>query len=278
MSTLSDMNLSDRQTWILRQVKVNGPALMLKQGLIERFINARVNPEVGLDAGALDGLSGQELADMADRFRQAGLKPSCHGPFLDLAPGAKDPRVLEISRRRYASALETAAVFSAEHIVFHPGYDTKRHQFYRDEWFEISLSTWRPLARRAEELGVRLVLENTHEEHPRDLKPLLEELGVTGVGFCFDIGHASAFGQPPVDEWLTEMSPWLQALHLHDNFGEHDDHLAIGRGRIDFTAFFQGLVQRDLQPRVITLEPHREEELRPSLVRLDELWPWDSEQ
>ena len=212
---------------------------------------------------------------MAGLFRGSGLKCSAHGPFLDLSPGAKDRLVLDISRKRYEQALETAAVFSAEHIVFHPGYDRKRHLFYRAEWLEISLETWRTLARRARELGVRLVLENTHEEHPRDIKPLLTELAGEGVGFCFDIGHASAFGNTPVDEWLTELSPWLAALHLHDNGGIRDDHLAIGAGRIDFKGFFQGLSQRDLRPDVITLEPHQEDQLLPSLIRLSELWPWE---
>jgi sugar phosphate isomerase/epimerase len=274
MNTFPNMNLTDSQQSILRQVKVNGPALMLKQGLLQRFVTARVSPEVGLDSGALDGLSRRDFKAMAGALRQAGLKPSAHGPFLDLAPGAKDRRILDLSRKRYAKGLETAAIFSAEHIVFHPGYERMRHLFYRSEWLEISLETWSPLAQRARELGVRLVMENTHEEHPRDIKPLLTELAPQGVGFCFDIGHASAFGPTPVDEWLAELSPWLKAVHLHDNGGQRDDHLAIGQGCIDFKSFFDGLVKRELRPEVVTLEPHREEQLQPSLIRLSELWPW----
>jgi sugar phosphate isomerase/epimerase len=267
-------SFSPREQAILDQVRINAPAMMMKTGLIDAFIAWRAHPEIGLDARALDELTNEDYDWLRQCFETTGLKPTIHGPFLDLAPAALDPMILDLSRKRYHQALEIAGQLRAEHIVFHPSFDYKRHHFYYREWLDINEQTWTPLARRAEELNVRLVLENTYETQPDDLRPLLERLQPYGVGFCFDIGHAQAFGRVPLLDWLETNGKYLAALHLHDNHGDRDEHLAIGRGSINFQLFFSWLVEHDIRPPVITLEPHREEDLVPALTALAALWPW----
>lgn len=267
--------LTLRQKKILEKVKVNGPAAMLLDGLLDVFLENRVNPEVGLDNMVVTGRPLPDLVNMAEKLKSAGLTPSAHGPFLDLSAGAVDQDVLNISLKRYTQALDRAALFSAEHVVFHPCYEDVRYRTYREKWMEISISTWREVNRRARERGLRIVLENTYEYGPEDLKPLFEELAPAGVGFCFDIGHATAFGRAPVSEWVDVMAPYIRACHLHDNNGDFDDHLAIGRGGIDFKAFFDQLVGNGVKPDVVTLEPHEKSQLLPSIQALSELWPWE---
>jgi sugar phosphate isomerase/epimerase len=269
-----NQGFNQRERAILTQVRINAPAIMLKDGLLDKFVAWRANPEVGLDAQALDKLSSEDIVRLGNRFEESGLKPTVHGPFLDLAPGALDQKVLEISRQRYHQALEIAGRFRAEHIVFHPSYDNKRHQFYREQWLELNEATWIPLAHRARELNVRMVLENTYEETPEVLATLFETLAPHGVGFCFDLGHASAFGRVPMFDWLEAIGHYLAAVHLHDNHGDRDEHLAVGRGSIDFRSFFQWLVDHGIRPAVVTLEPHTEADLAPGLKALAELWPW----
>jgi len=71
------------------------------------------------------------------------------------------------------------------------------------DWLALSLDTWRPLTTRAAELGIRLVLENTYEREPADLAPLFDGLADLAPGLCLDTGHANAFGQVPLADWLT---------------------------------------------------------------------------
>lgn len=267
--------LPPRLRALLKTIKVNAPALMLAEGLMEKFLYWRVHPEIGLDARVLDEIPGRKLEDMARRLKEAGLKASVHGPFFDLSPGALDRTVLEASRQRYQQALETAALFGPDQIVFHAAYEERRHWSFREDWVNISLETWRPLARRAQELGMRLVLENTYEKTPAEIELLLAGLTPEGVGFCFDAGHSAAFGRVAALEWLEALWPYLAALHLHDNHGDRDEHLAIGQGRFDFAALFSWMVERGLRPRIITLEPHQEEQLWQGLTVLADLWPWE---
>ncbi len=268
--------LKDNHRALLARVRVNAPAVLLRSGRLDLLLDQRIRPELGLDAWVIDRMPRSELADMAGRLKAAGLRPSVHGPFVDLAPGGADPKILEVTRDRLHKALEAAAVFKPEHIVFHAGFDRKRHGFYVEKWLEASFETWRPLARRSAGLGIRLVLENTYELTPYELKPLLDGLAPEGVGFCFDTGHASAFGEAPVLDWVEVLGEHLQAMHLHDNHGGWDDHLPIGQGRVDFEALFHYLGDRYAQAPAVTLEPHREEDIWPSLAALAELWPWDT--
>ena len=247
---------------------------MLFEGLIQGVMEWGINPEVGIDARVIDEMPRSDLANMARDLENAGSKCTVHGPFMDLSPGSIDPGILSLSRERFEKGLELAALFSPGHIVFHAGFEYIRYGYNPERWLEISLETWTPLARRAKELGFPLLLENVYEKSPDEMAPLLEALSDEGVGFCFDIGHATACGDAPVSDWLDRLTPYIKAMHLHDNNGLMDDHLAIGQGIIDFKSFFNKLLEKELKPRVV-MEPHEEDQLWAGLVSLADLWPWD---
>jgi sugar phosphate isomerase/epimerase len=54
-----------------------------------------------------------------------------------------------------------------------------------------------------------------------------------GFGMTFDIGHAHHSGIPP-ERFIELLRRRIEAVHLHDNNGVHDEHLAPGRGSVDF--------------------------------------------
>jgi sugar phosphate isomerase/epimerase len=116
------------------------------------------------------------------------------------------------------------------------------------------------------------MLENVYEHGPEELCCLFEQLAADQVGFCFDVGHQQAFGKAGMDRWLTQLGPFIGQLHLHDNHGEADDHIALGSGTIDFTGLFDWLAAHRGRPPIVTLEPHEEKELWPSLEYLARRW------
>jgi sugar phosphate isomerase/epimerase len=119
-----------------------------------------------------------------------------------------------------------------------------------------------------------MMLENVYEQSPGDMIDLLENLKDVGVGFCLDSGHQAVFSTAPIAEWIGSLGPYLGQLHLHDNCGSQDEHLALGHGCIDFHQLFRLVVAVSPDQPVITLEPHKEEELWPSLKYLESTWPW----
>ncbi len=260
---------------ILRRVHVNIPFAMLWDRYAEDFFARGLNPEIGIDAAALDRFSAAEFREMAMRFKAAGRKVTLHGPFADLSAGSIDPKIRSATRQRFEQLLEVVPLFNPLSVVCHAGYEGKRYGYHYEDWFHHSLETWQWLAGGINGRGSRLMLENVYEAGPEELTPLFNELAPHNVGFCLDTGHQSAFSQSSLASWLKGLGWNLGQVHLHDNCGDQDRHLALGKGHIDFSILFRYLELHFPEwPPVITLEPHTEDALDPSLAYLSAVWPW----
>jgi len=259
---------------LVKQVQVNIPYRMFKEGYLDKFLKYGLNPEIGFDANALDSMIFSDAESIAKQFHQAGRTITLHGPFMDLSPGSPDPDIQRISRKRFDQLSALVPVFKPKCVVCHTGYDQKRYWPMVDVWMEKSLEIWDPLAESLKREGTRLMLENVYEKNPSEILPLIEKLNAHGVGFCLDIGHQAVFGSVSLSHWVEAMAPHLQQLHLHDNDGKQDDHYALGSGAINIQKLLKQLHFLKIHPLAVTLEPHREEDLEPSLEYLAPLWPW----
>jgi len=259
---------------LTKKIQVNLPYGMLKEGYLDKFLEYGLSPEIGFDAQALDSLTISEAKGFADAFQRAGRTITLHGPFMDLAPGSPDPDIRKASRKRFDQLTSLVPVFKPITVVCHTGFDNKRYWPMREQWVENSLQCWGPLAAQFKREGTCLMLENVYEKTPSEILPLIESLESHGVGFCLDIGHQAVFGSVPLSQWIHTMAPHLQQLHLHDNHGDQDDHLALGSGNINISGLLEELHTLSIHPLAVTLEPHREEDLEPSLEYLATVWPW----
>lgn len=253
---------------------VNIPFRMLFAEYLPKFIARRMNPEIGFDAEALEVHSHEEFRSVSRQLREHGLEITFHFPYLDLSPGSPDREVRKLTVRRFEQMLPLVSLFKPKTAVCHTGYDSVRYGFMGDAWLRNSLPIWADLARKVAEEGSVLVLENVYENNPSEILNLVEPLQEYGVGFCLDTGHQAVFGKAFLLEWIVTMSPYLRQVHLHDNFGKKDDHLAPGKGSIDFDLLFKEMKNRLSVPPVLTLEPHTEEDVVPSLQFLERAWPW----
>lgn len=83
--------------------------------------------------------------------------------------------------------------------------------------------------------GIGLSVENTPITAPEDFNALFSLLGgIDGVGMCFDMGHANLFGGTKNDYigFLGRLESHVPVIHLHmhENHGEGDSHLALFSG------------------------------------------------
>jgi sugar phosphate isomerase/epimerase len=154
-----------------------------------------------------------------------------------------------------------------EVIVFHSGYYRWKYYNRVEVWLEESLKTWIPLNRRAEDIGVKIAVENIFEEEPSNLKLLAEEMSSKNFGICFDTGHFNLFSKLELLDWLKMIKPYIVEIHLHDNNGSEDSHIAIGDGNFDFHTLFSELSVQDV---VNTIEAHSVEGVKKSMERLRE--------
>jgi sugar phosphate isomerase/epimerase len=259
---------------IIQKVQVNVPFTMLYESYLETFIEHGLNPEIGFDALDFERYSLSDFDGIANELNERGLTVTIHSPFTDLSPGSPDPEVRMTTRRRFEQVLQVVPVFRPKTVVCHAGYDEKRYLEMRHAWIGKSLEMWSWLGEQVRREGASLMLENVYEHNPEDIRILFENLRDHGVGFCLDTGHQAAFGRCSLEHWVETLGPYLGQLHVHDNSGGKDEHLALGRGRIDFRMLFKRLGDMRKGPPTITLEPHHEADLWPSLEYLEKIWPW----
>ena len=264
------MVLDKRLKPIIDKVQVNIPFGMFFDGYLELFESEGLNPEICMDAEALDRFTKADYQKIAGILKRNGRTITFHGPFADMVPGSQDAGFLALTRKRLAQTIELIEIFEPLTIVCHPGYDDRRHSYYREAWLSTSIETWQEAGEKISRAGSRLMLENVYETDPGQMQPLFDQLAGPDIGFCFDVGHHYAFGNVSLHEWLTAMGPRLGQFHLHDNSGADDEHRALGQGDIEMAPLFDYLQARTENPPVLTLEPHRVEDLAPSLEYLQD--------
>jgi len=243
---------------------VNAPFERLSHDLLDLFLSHRLQPEIGLDGECLWQCNDSDFSRIARCLRERELACTLHAPFTDLAPGGREERIVDLSRDKLGRAFALTRIFRPRTIVCHLGFEAHKHAARFDQWLHRSLTTWNELIPVAERAGTRVMFENTYEKDPSVHRRLLEALDSKNAGFCLDVGHLLAFAGTGWQQWLDELGPWLGQLHLHDNDGSGDAHLAMGRGTFDFQGLFSFLHQHGHRP-LMTLEPHSEEDLRQSI-------------
>ena len=255
---------------LTRRLFINAPFERLQQDLLKVFIDNRLQPEIGLEGNCLYENNEKDFLKIARALKKAGLACTVHAPFCDLAPGASDKGILEATRNKLLRAFDLIEIFEPVAIVCHLGYEANKHSYRQDEWLANSIETWQEMLTVAELHQTTINLENTYETSPDQHLEVLSKLDSPLVRFCLDVGHVMSFAGNTWQDWLTPLAPWLGQLHLHDNLGDGDHHLAIGKGDFDFTGLFSFLRNRDHRP-LITLEPHLEEGLWESLHALESM-------
>lgn len=215
----------------------------------------RVNAEVFADGDVLECLDPVRVSAARALLDSAGLRRRVHGPISEMALGAFDPRIREVALHRYRQSIDFAAALGAEAIVVHTGFDILNKRDLADRYFAQFAPALRSVAAEAAGKGLRLVVENTFEPGPGLILDAVEAAGAPNVGLLFDVAHHHLYGKIPLDEWLRCWAGRIEEVHITDNNGDWDCHLAPGMGGIDFARFFGILKKLSLRP-VYTFEPH----------------------
>lgn len=187
----------------------------------------------------------EQKTAIKDRLGQTGLSLVCHLPTFvstaDLTEGIRKASQNEMMR-----SLETAAELGPMKISVHPGLVSGLGTFMKETVVGYALDHLDAMVRRARELGVTLCLENMFPRcgfmtEPEEFPPVLSRFA--GLLFLLDVGHAriGAKGSEKILAFIHLLGNRLGHLHLSDNRGKIDDHLALGDGDIEFRKIVSAL-------------------------------------
>ncbi|WP_439574847.1 sugar phosphate isomerase/epimerase family protein [Phreatobacter sp.] len=194
-----------------------------------------------------------------------------HGPFWGFSIASMDPDVRDVVRKRMAQGLDVCAALGATQMVIHSPYTTWDANNLDSlpgaaaSVVERTHDTLREAVRRAEDMGVVLVIENIEDKEPHQRVALARSFDSPAVRVSIDTGHANyaygSTGAPPVDFYVTAAGEMLNHVHLQDTDGHADRHWNPGEGNIAWRAVFHALQRIDSNPRLI-LEVRNKEKLR----------------
>lgn len=171
----------------------------------------------------------QTIIDYKARMEYMGAsKLFLHGPFLDMSPVSFDSQIRKVTEYRFEQAYEAGVRLGAEKIVFHTGYIPVF--WFPDGWAERMAEFWNRFLEGKDQMQV--LMENVYDPDPVLVANVAELVESTYFKLCLDIGHANYYSKQSVMEWIQEFGHHIGHVHVHDNDGTKDAHLALGAGNI----------------------------------------------
>ncbi len=193
------------------------------------------------------------------------LRYTVHAPVADINIASENEHLRRATIRVLADLSLVCDRIGAGCLVIHPGHIWgEEMQDAASQALDRSLDD---LAAIQKEVNVRLAIENMGAWDICFFREpgFLDDLAALDLGFALDVGHAHVNGN--LEAFLEEGEP--VHLHLHDNHGARDDHLACGEGSIDFSRVMQAVPLSTTK----VVEPTLFQQYRLSIEHLGSLSP-----
>lgn len=151
-------------------------------------------------------------------------------------------------------SIEACGYLGIPNLVVHSGYtmDLKYPQD-KEAYFAKNKEFYAKLFPAMEKYNVNVLIENSAEGNMggryffmtgQDMVDFIDYAGHPLLHACWDIGHANMRGANQYEEIMT-LGKHLKAVHIQDNFGTFDEHMAPLMGTTDMDAVLQGLLDSE---------------------------------
>ncbi len=169
-------------------------------------------------------------ADIEAWYRSTHLATSLHGAFIDVNPASGDKDFAEFSRKRCMRSCEQALRLGAKNVVFHSSCFSILRGQYLASWADSCAEFYNSLI---EKYGLNIFIENSQDIDPGPIRTLMDLCNNPKLSVCFDTGHANC-SPTGFKTWFSELRDYIGYIHLSDNMGRYDDHMALGTGTINW--------------------------------------------
>lgn len=192
---------------------------------------------------------------------EAGIEFSqVHGPWR-WPPRDFEKKDRQERFEKMEKSMRAAAVLGCKYWVVHPlmPFGTDDIGFANEmETRKINKDFMNKLLKTAKKYGVVICLENMPMPKfslgsPKQILDFVNEFNDESLKICLDTGHVSVYEGLSAAEAIRELSSMIKVLHIHDNHGEYDEHLAPYKGIINWEDFSHALREIEFDG-VISLE------------------------
>jgi sugar phosphate isomerase/epimerase len=189
------------------------------------------------------------LREIRTTSRDLGLTLLVHGPIWELYTASIYPEVRCLGVERIKQAVDFAVQIDAVHMTLHPGPSRWPGVWpqLQEQALDAQRRSFVEIDAYASRAGIRLGIENMlpGERCLRGYDDLSEVFTildhVPSIGVTLDVGHLLIANVEPVGI-IHRLDDRLSHLHVHDNHGREDEHLAVGEGDIEWQPVLQALI------------------------------------
>lgn len=228
-------------------------------------------PYIEIVDDGIHELSKKRVATLKEAAKSYDLEYTVHAPFADINIASPSGAILSASIKRLNKSMAYANKLDAKVWVFHPGAKTGISQFYPDAEWKQNCKSIEKLYKTAEEYGLNIALENLPGKYwflmhkPEEFLRLYRDTNLP-VGITLDLGHAHLEGQ--IEPFFNQLADKIVHIHASDNEGSDDQHLGIGKGKIDYD-WFKQTINKIGYDRTIVIESITD--VQPSIQKLKQL-------
>lgn len=188
------------------------------------------------------------LVKLSEKF---GITLSLHTPYT-INPSDKIPMIRDANIAYLKKCVTAAHELHATHVTTHIGYcnGLPSWTWMRQEALERLAANLMRVLQNCQKLDAKLALENVNPmpkdseffylgDNIEDLKFLFQKIESPYLNICLDIGHANTNEGPLA--YIQEFGKKIINVHFHDNNGEYDDHIDVGKGTVPWKEVAEAL-------------------------------------
>lgn len=200
----------------------------------------------------------EEMFRFFDPFKQAAERNhvaigQMHAPFPSYVKDSPvtNHQLLEI----FKNCIALCEHMDCPRLIIHPFFLGYQDKLTPEQEFALNMESYAALIPSLQKHNVVVCLENMFSEYKgkiysaccsdmhdtlRYIDQLNERAGRRSFGFCLDTGHSLLLGLD-IEDMILKLGDRLEALHIHDNNGIFDQHIAPYMGNLDWNRFVRGL-------------------------------------
>ncbi len=205
-----------------------------------------------------------------DIMESFSLKYSVHAPYIDINLACMNQTLRKASEKTILKSIAFAADINAKMVVSHVGRLSRDYpKRMITQSLKNAIPCLRNLTKASKNHGIVFTIENDHKSndqvlagYPEQLMLLIQE---AECKFTLDVGHANTLTR--IENFMGTLAEHIVNVHLHDNNGEQDTHLSLGKGNINFSAVLANLRKIEYKGPLI-VEVHSSLGLKESVTLL----------
>ena len=169
-----------------------------------------------------------------ESLESRGLKNVIHAPFSDINIASLNEKIRRASLDILFETFEVAQSMGSLLVVIHPGHLSPASMRFPKAYEKIHKRSLEEIERYSRRLGIRVAVENM-PAFPildgRTCERIQELVDGTELYVAFDVGHLNTVTRN-FREFVDLLGDRIIHVHLHDNDGNTDSHLGLGKGSV----------------------------------------------